>query len=43
MVHSWKLKGTKSKNESKTELVEETAEKSKGKWLLNGGSCCHLY
>lgn len=23
--------------------MEETAEKSKEKWLLNGGSCYHLY
>jgi len=23
--------------------VEETAEKSKEKWLLNGGLCYHLY
>lgn len=31
MVHRWKgkLKGTKTKNYSKIELVEETAEKSK--------------
>ena len=29
--------------DSKTELVEETAEKSKEKWLLNGGLCYHLY
>jgi len=45
MVHSWKgkLKGTKSKNDSRTELVGETAEKSKEKRLLNGGACCHLY
>lgn len=45
MVHSWKgkLKGTISKNDSKTELVGETAEKSKEKWLLNGQAHCHLY
>lgn len=45
MVRSWKgkLKRTKSKNESETELGGETAEKSKAKWLLNGGASCHLY
>lgn len=45
MVHNWKrkLKGTKSKNDGKTELLQETAERRREKWLLNGEACCHLY
>lgn len=44
-MHSWKvkLKGIKQKNYSKIELVGETAEKGKLKWLLNGEAFCHLY